>query len=243
MKLKSLPVVRVLLLVGLFLGLMACSQSAVKPVLVEETQKRIVVLPVFSLVKEFRQYSDDVHQRLLGQLKSMGYDPIVLEHAHYQQIRRQALEQSGSIYNPMVGEFVPYKEDVYLASLVEQLGSEEGFDLILLPELVLRDAKLDGDLMVWDGAKLPFQVSGDKKQRYKTPSRIRGLSLEIEVYTPGLRQKVRHFGAIAVPYYYDLNTTPPRFKLRENLFDGKVVDAGIGLAIDPLVNKQQKLTR
>ena len=238
MNLKNLPLVRILMLVSFSVWLTACSQQPTKPASVDEAQKRIVVLPVFSLVKDFRQYSDDVHQRLLRQLKSMGYDTIVLEHTQYQQMRRQALEQSGSIYNPMVGEFVPYKEDIYLASLVEQLRTQESFDLILLPELVLRDAKLDGDLMVWDGGKLPFQISGDKKQRYKTPSRVRGLSLEIEVYTPTLRQKVRHFGAIAVPYYFDLNTKPPSFKLRENLFDGKVVDAGVGLAIEPLVNKQ-----
>ena len=83
-----------------------CAEQAVKPAVVQET-KKIVVFPVFSVIKEFRQYDAMVHSHLVAQLQSLGHEVVVVADEQYRSLRHHALEQSGSIYNPTVGDFIP----------------------------------------------------------------------------------------------------------------------------------------
>lgn len=220
-----------------FIVLSACAEYVVKPAEPEAVMERktIVVLPVFTVVRAFRPYGTEVHQQLVKELEQAGHDCFVVSDKQYKSLRHQALEQSGSIYNPAVGDFVAYKEDVYAASMIEQLSKLGDFDLMLIPELVLRTAAVDGDQLVWDGVRLPMVVKGERDATFKAPGKARGLSFKGTVYTSNGREVVKRYSGFAVPYYLDLGATPPNYRIRETLYDEATLDVGIKRAIDVLL--------
>lgn len=215
-----------------------CAEQPVKPV-VEEEPKKIVLLPVFSVIKEFRQYDEMVHRRLINQLQNLGHEPIVIADEQYQLFRKHALEQSGSIYNPAVGDFIPYDEQVYVAKLVLQLSKSIDFDLLMLPELSLRAATVDGDMLVWDGVRMPQVIKGGQDKTFRSPDKARGLSLKIAIYTRAGRELVKHYTGVAVPYYLDLQQSPVRYRLRKQLFDDDQLNTSIALALKTLQPRSQ----
>ncbi len=223
----------VFLVTFMLLMFSACAEQPTKPEVSEDSQK-IIVFPVFSIVKEFHQYNDEVHGRLIAELQKLGFDVVTVSEEQYRDIRHHALEQSGSIYNPAVGDFVPYNEQVYVADIVLQLAKSVNFDLLLMPELTLRTATVDGDLLVWDGVRLPQVIKGKKNKTYRVPDKARGLSLKIALYTRAGREQVKHYTGVAVPYYLDLERRPPSYRLREQLFDDGQLDASIELALKTL---------
>ncbi len=224
----------------MILYLSACStppkldEAQVEDKLVFYEAQKVVVLPIFSLVKEFRQYTPLIHQTLVDSLSARGFDCFVIGEKQYLEMRKKALQESGSIYNPGVGEFIPFNEDVYIADFVQQLTSVGDFNLLLFPELLLRTAMVNGDFVAWDGTNQPLIVKGNADGNAKIPKIARGLSLKVVAYTIRGERRMEQFGGLAVPYYLDLTSTPASFKLRDNLMEQEKLLKGVQRVIAPL---------
>lgn len=205
--------------------------SPVKPA----KQQTVVVIPVFSLLKDFRSMSEDISQELMIQLEQNSFDSFVLNKKMFKVLNRKALEESGAIYNPEVGQFVPTRRDVYIKSLVKQLGSVGEFNLLLVPEITMRRARISGDEVWWDNQSMPLPVSGKSKTAYKVPAEGRGLSLKLSAYTSSGGEQMTSYGAIAVPFYLDLSKTPPEFKARKKVLQMTDFSAAVKQAMQPLL--------
>ncbi|HVN37751.1 MAG TPA: hypothetical protein VMW19_06185 [Myxococcota bacterium] len=141
-------------------------------------------------------------------------------------------------------------------ALEKKLAETQSFDMLLLPSLALRPAKLSGRTVRWDGvqrrlrvepaenASLPVDapvfagegVVGDSALQGK----VSGLSLHLLALRPG-RRTLERWGGLDLVY----DAAPPRGpggsekelepKLRRVLLDDPLhVDEGVALALDPI---------
>lgn len=198
-------------------------------------QQTVVVIPVFSLVKDFRPMSDGIKDELMKQLEEKSFDCYVISKKMFKVLNRKALEESGAIYNPKVGEFVPTRKDVYIKSLISQLASVGEFNLLLVPEIVMRDARISGGEVWWDNQSMSLPISGKSRTSYKVPQQGRGLSLQLAAYTSSGGEQMMSYGAIAVPFYLDISEPQPELKMRKKVLHMTDFSHAVGQAIQPLL--------
>lgn len=205
-----------------------------------ENNPRVIVLPMFTLIKEFRQYDDLVHAELVKRLDALGYDTFLLSDKQYKDIRRQALIESGAMYNPRIGLYLPSDMPVYIQSILRQLAQLGDYHLVIFPELQLRKAVLAGDKVGWDGIVRPFLKEGRVTSLYKVPNAAKGLSIKVSAYTASGGLQMEGFGGLVVPYILNLNDTPPSYYLRRDMFAGAKLDSGFDFLLAPLRLQQHQ---
>jgi len=215
-----------LLIVVAMLG-SGCGSGASKP---ELPVQKAVVLPVSTLHKELRRDVGIVQSHLVEALDDAGYDCVVISVDEFARLQANAFDVSGSIYNPTVGEFVALDDAKYRASLLQQLRARGAFDVMIMPELTLRAARIKGNVISWDGVNRDLEVRGDGK--YLTPREARGLSLLVSLYGNNGNMVGRGIGGIAVPFYLDVHTEVAKFQLRDAFYAPDEVSEGVGIAVN-----------
>jgi len=208
-----------------------CTTEPVKPKLQPETA---IVLPISTLHKELRGDVSIVQHQLEKTLKDAGYHITELTADEFEKMQHNAFDESGSIYNPSVGEYVPLDAGRYRSSLLQQLHDRK-FTITIMPELQLRTAQVQGENVLWDGVTRKIEVRGTSN--YLAPHEARGLSLVISAYTSTGALVGKGAGGITVPFYLDATTSNVQFHLRDSFYDADEVKEGVAIAIMSLRRK------
>jgi hypothetical protein len=142
-----------------------------------------------------------------------------------------------------------------MVKFTQRLAQSEKFDLMLFPTLALREAKVSGRRVRWDGVqrRLDFRQSDDASLPADTPvfggegvvaesewkGRISALSLHVLALRPGSKRALERWGGLdlvheAVPERGPSSSAMnPDLKLRRELLaDPDYVDEGVKLALD-----------
>jgi hypothetical protein len=234
MPLVSWISLRRLVFLSLSLFLLIATGCTTEPVEPERQPEKAVILPVFTLHKELRRDASIVQSQLVRALREAGYDCAELGAEDFEKLQRTAFDESGSIYNPTVGEYVALDDSKYRASLLQQLRTRS-FDMVILPELKLRSATVQDKAILWDGVSRSLQVEGNAQ--YLAPRQARGLSLLVMAYGSTGVLIGRGIGGITVPFYLDATTSNVQFKLRDSFYDIDEVSEGVEIAIKGLRRK------
>ena len=142
------------------------------------------------------------------------------------------------------------------AKFTQLLAESESFDVLVFPSLALREAKLSGRIVRWDGVqrRLNVRQSDDASLPADTPvfggegvvaerdwkQRISALSLHVDALRPGSKRDARALGRTrSRPRGRDAarpgRSTNPELKLRRELLsEPAYVDEGVVLALDPI---------
>jgi len=209
----------------------SCTTEPVEPALQPETA---IVLPVSTLIKDLRGDVSIVQHQLVKTLKDAGYHVTELGADEFEKMQHNAFDESGSIYNPSVGEYVPLEPARYRANLLQQLRDRK-FNLVIMPELQLRSAQVQGDEVLWDGVARKIEVRGTSN--YLAPHEARGLSVTIAAYGSTGVLVGRGAGGITVPFYLDATTSNVQFRLRDSFYNADEVKEGVTIAIMSLRRK------
>jgi hypothetical protein len=210
----------------------ACTMAPAKP---ELPLQKAIVLPVSTLHKELRGDAAIVQNQLAEALNEAGYDCYVITVQDFEQLQRKAFDESGSIYNPSVGEYVALDDARYRNSLLRQLRARGAFDVMVVPELMLRAARIQGNVISWDGVSRDLEVRGQSK--YLMPREARGLSLLVNAYGNNGGLAAKGIGGITVPFYLDARSNDTQFRLREAFYDVGEVSEGVDLAVKAFQRK------
>lgn len=202
-----------------------CTTEPVEP---EQQPQNAIVLPVFTLHKELRGDVGIVQSQLLKSLRDAGYHCSELSGEEFEKLQRVAFEESGSIYNPSVGEYVALDDGRYRASLLQQLRGRK-FDVVIVPELQLRAAQVQDKKILWDGVTREMEVRGTSN--YLAPRQARGLSLLVAAYGSTGVLVGRGIGGITAPFYLDATSNDVQFRLRDAFYDATEVNEGVTIAI------------
>jgi hypothetical protein len=202
-----------------------CTTEPLEP---QQQVEKAIVLPLFTLHKELRSDLSIVQTQLVRALEAAGYECEQISEEEFEKLRDNAFSESGSIYNPSVGEYVALEPVAYRKSLLQQLRSR-GFDVMILPELQLRAASVQGNSILWDGVSRDVIVRGSG--RFLMPREARGLSLAVTAYGSTGVLVGRGFGGITVPFYLDTTGSTAQFRLRDAFYDSAEVKEGVAIAI------------
>jgi hypothetical protein len=186
------------------------------------------------LHKELRRDASIVQNELRKALQDAGYDCVELSADDFEKLQRNAFDESGSIYNPSVGEYIALDDAKYRASLLQQLRTR-AFNIMILPELQLRPARVQGNNIIWDGVTRNMEVRGTGK--YLAPREARGLSLSVSAYGSTGVVVGRGIGGITVPFYLDATSSNVQFQMRDAFYDIDEVSEGVEIAIKRLRRK------
>jgi hypothetical protein len=138
--------------------LFACASNP--PVVTSKLQlERVVVAPLNLAVRtprELRGQQEPVWQELVQFLKTNNQQVSVLPTATANVVWEETLAE-------MVESDTRPELDVALASFARRLASQAPYDILVVPSLVLRRARVQGELARWDGVRrrLPTNVPAE----------------------------------------------------------------------------------
>lgn len=196
----------------------------------------ILLLPVKSLHKELKTSEPSVDLVLKSQFEKTKFNIITLTTAEYERANKEALEISGSVYKPDVGDYVPLNTRLYASSLKNILADKYSFDTLVLASLLLREAKLDEDLIIFDGAERKLEYE-QGSPRGLLPRRPRGLSLQLNAFAQRNNATIDVFGGISLPFFIRVKDNKPEFVIKQQFFTEKELSEGLKIAVKQLTGQ------
>ena len=194
---------------------------------------RVVVLHVESLHKELKKAAEPAYQQLIKNIEKKGFYVVPLTAADNQLLRDKAMELSGSVYDPQVGEFVPLDRFTYIKAMIDLSAKLFSHDVVLMPEVVLRTTNVVGDEMQWDGVKREISFINQPAAAYDLPQRGKGLSLRLAGYTRNGAKVFLDFSGISLPYHLRYVNGKLTLQLKEQFFTDKELKDGVDMALNP----------
>lgn len=214
----------------------ACTTEVVRPEPRKVNAKTLVLLPVASVRQNIGSLSGDIEASLYERLTKDGFEVILPDPQTFEMISTAAMDESGSIYNPNVKQFIPYDRAVYMKALIDLLKKYYAHDAILDPEVLLRSAKVSGDDAVWDGIKREVEVI-DAPTGYRLPPMAKGISLRLASYTRNGSGIVLTFAGIDLPYVVEFRDKEPQFVLKDQYFTEKEAKDAVKRVLEPFFQR------
>jgi hypothetical protein len=126
--------------------------------------------------------------------------------------------------------------------------SDFAFDYVLIPSLVLRDARVFGRIASWDGVRRrvrPRRASGATQAHYfrEWEGEISGLSLHVLVYEPDGRRVYEGWGGLDLthdPVVVGNSMSPRPMPQAEALANAGYVREGVELALRPYLRDARR---
>lgn len=191
----------------------------------------IIVLPADTLHKELARHSGDVQQRIADVLRKRGFTVTLLGHEEYSAMHAEALTVSGSMYEPSVGRPMALNPNTYTKALIDLSREKHRFDVMVIPELVLRKADTVGDEAVWDGVEIEFGWVEKPSATYTLPRKASGLSLRMSAYTDSGHKVFINYAGLSLPYDLVYDDGKFMFELKEQFFTDRELDDSIRLSM------------
>jgi hypothetical protein len=217
--------------------LVGCASSVpVKPSVevpkLDLTGKVFVVAPAVTLHPELREMTEDIQREAVRQLQAKGLESSLTESAVFERNHQLALTESGSIYDPALGEFLPLNQKLYARQLMQGLSVDGEFDYLMMPELVLRSARVEGGLAYWDSGVERVAAEGGP-----LPVSIKGLSVKMTLYRRDGSRVFQSFGAVTLPFKIEYKRQQAQYVLRQEALQSLLhTQQGVAFAIDAIVS-------
>ena len=199
----------------------------------------VLVLPADSLHKELAKFSDEVQQLMIDAISKKGFRIIPFSKEEYAAINEEALTVSGSVYEPSIGKQMPLNPNVYTKALIDLARERKKFDIVVVPEIVLRNAQTEGDEAVWDGVKREYRWVEKPRETYTLPRKASGLSLRMGVYTDKGNKIIVNFAGISLPYLMEYEDGVFHYQMKENYFTDKELQESVDKSFK-IFNQQVK---
>jgi hypothetical protein len=210
--------------------LSGCETVPVEDALVVKA-KTILVMPADSLHQQLDPFYRDVQHRLATGISEKGFSVTTIEGREYKKLYNEALTVSGSVYEPGVGKQVPLNRGAFSKALIDLVSERKRFDIVVLPEMLLRTAIVDGDKAVWDGIDQKFTWVEKPDDIYRLPAKASGLSLRLAAYTDQGAEVMVKFTGIALPYNIRNDNGRFVFELKDPLFSREELNEGVDLSL------------
>lgn len=104
---------------------------------------------------------------------------------------------SGGFYDPMTGELLAEKRMAALREAFAQLGSESPVDLVFVPGIAVREARIESGKAKWDGETVDLSKGGalfDKSRAFG--GTVPAASLELRAVDPSMQEVFLGYGGI-----------------------------------------------
>lgn len=223
---------RFALLACVSLLLSACSATPAQKGAVIKAHS-VLLLPMSSLHQEIISAENQLEQQLIKQLKKKRFTTISLSDAQYQNAVDGALAASGAVYDPAIGHFLPIDRLVYIKALIDILYSTYDFDVLIQPELLLRQVNITGDMAVWDGVERKVELTRKAEIPYRPLKQGRGVSIKLSAYSNQGADLLQSYAGISLPYTIDYNERPAALAIKKVLFSEKEQTQAAQVALTP----------
>lgn len=222
--------------------LSACATSVSKPVadnFIAQTYvrpakgSRVIILPPTAKYRDFQPGLDLVEDELEKQVLAAGYEPQLVVRSDFDLVWREEVDAVGGVYDATTGALRAAKYEQATAAMVRRIATELKGQLLLVPQLVLRTAKLDGGNVEWDGRTFTVPITKSDRRVTKFSGNIPGLSLQISAFDVGGGLQFGSHGALLFPYRHNMEEVvnevrPDMFSHRDEIVEG------VAIALMPL---------
>lgn len=183
--------------------------------------QNVVLLPIESLHNELLEQENELYELLAQAVHKKRFHVITSTADEFQPALDQALSDAGAIYDPNVGQFLPSDRQIYIKSLIDYYARENAVDVIVLPEILIRKARVYGDTASWDGAERSVELSEKPEKPYSSLREARGLSIKLSVYTRNGSFLLQSYAGVSLPYTVNYNKKPAELELKTEFMTQK----------------------
>lgn len=203
-----------LLLFASLTFLVGCASQITTPVY---QAKHLLLLPVQSLHKELQANEAMVNELLYQSLESSRFEVRHLSAKQYKTLHAKALEVSGAIYSPAVGDYTPLNTGLYAKALLAMVHDDWQVDTVIMPKLLLRDAQMQNNKVSFDGVTKPLEYAANTPNTW-LPERPRGLSLQLSAYNLDANSIEPVFAGLSLPFIIKQESNKPKYILKTEFF-------------------------
>lgn len=194
---------------------------------------RVIILPPTTKFRNFQAGLDLVEEDLEKQVLAAGYDPQLVVRSDFELVWLDEVNAVGGIYDQTTGVLNTSKYEQATAAMARRIASELKGQFLLVPELVLRDAQLEGSNANWDGRTFSVPIKNSGGRLLKLSGTLKGLSLQISALDAHGVLQFRSRGALLFPYVHNAEkimneVRPDMFTSRDEMVEG------IAIALMPL---------
>lgn len=194
---------------------------------------RIAILPMAYDFAAVPQEIPLIQEAITAQIKALGLTPFTIKFdpASTPKDTIQVFKLANTTYK----EVRPAKQ-TFVSSLKKQVN----YDIVLIPAVVSRSARLSGQVAIWDNVKAALTIKGfgSGENSEWSGSRL-ALSLELDAYDVSGNWVFTSYGGISIPYV--INTREAMNDLKPRLFESKkdqdTLQKGVEVALKPLTKK------
>ncbi len=177
-------------------------------------QKKVLLLPTHSSQPGTNELQAQTHALLQRGLQEAGFELIAIPETQWLAIEQEALDQSGSIYNPKLKRTIPYNRSLYLRNLIRVAQAYQvHFDAVIDTELLLRPAEVKKGKAQWDGIKERLIIKGDVPKS-GVISEAKGVSLKLLALSLEGGVIAQSFEGVAIPYEINYSALGKKLILR-----------------------------
>lgn len=224
------------LLISLCLLVSACTTTEVKPQQIVKARS-VLILPVESLHEDLVAASEPIYQALQTAVAKKRFTVINANSERYQQAVDEALSVSGAMYDPGVGKFLPLDRRIYIKALIDEFAADEDFSVLILPELLIRVAGVNGDHASWDGVERRIELTEKADKPYRPLRTVRGVSIKLSVFTKQGADIIQSYAGLSLPYTVNYNQTPPVLVLKQPFFSASEQKEAIEKALETVFSQ------
>jgi hypothetical protein len=160
-----------------------------------ESYKRVAVaLPQMPDIPNRAAARERVIAALTAALTQAGF--TVVPPATYAAAWDPIYEAAGGFYDPMTGKLLTEKRSAALRAAFEKLGADTPVDVVFLPEVVMRPARLDKGEARWDGAVVQLSKGGLFSTASGFGGTVPALSLELRAVDREMKEVFLRRGGI-----------------------------------------------
>lgn len=194
---------------------------------------RIAILPIAYDFSAVPQEIPVVQESIIAQLKSLGLTPFNIK--FNPSTTPKDTIQLFMLANTSHEEIRPAKQ-----VFVENLGKQVNYEIVLIPAVVSRAAKLSGQVAIWDNVRAGLTIKGiGSSDSFEWSGSKLALSLELDAYDKNGKWLFTSYGGISLPYV--INTRESMNDLKPRLFESKkdqeTLQKGVEAALKPFTKK------
>lgn len=207
--------------------LTACASNQPRPAPDNAIEPRFTVPPSGALILVLPPMSStdlDVGARQMtaaldASLRGAGYRVAWLAAARFEQMWAAQTKAAGGLFDADTGAKRPQVQASAVSSIAATVCAEVQCDLVLMPRLVQRMAKLDNVRAEWDGVFRPLAIKGGHWLDYQLKGSTAALSLAMYAITPQGQPAYQMHGGITL--LHETNVKERRIEARKNLFESE----------------------
>ncbi len=160
---------------------------------------QVIVLPTTSQQAGLSKTRDRITREIKSSLEKQGFAIVEVKPSDFEASEKEALDITGSIYNPKLKKSIPYNQPLYVRSLIKSLRTHYAFNAVIESEVELRDAVMKKNKAAWDGISEKIVIHNQPKNT-SLPEKAKGVSIRVAAFTADGGTITRGYTGIAVPY-------------------------------------------